>query len=109
MRSLLLLLPLALAAQIVMSGGRVIDPESGLDAVRYVGNNGKKIAAISTSPLHGKIDIDANGLVVTPGLIDLHSHGQTPEAYRYKAIGRCHHGTRTRSRRLAGQRVVCSA
>jgi N-acyl-D-aspartate/D-glutamate deacylase len=89
MRSLLLLLPLALAAQnydIVMSGGRVIDPESGLDAVRYVGINGKKIAAISTSPLHGKIEIDANGLVVAPGFIDLHSHGQTPEAYRYKAM-----------------------
>ena len=89
MRSLLLLLPLALAAQnydIVMSGGRVMDPESGLDAVRYIGINGKKITAISTSPLHGKIEIDANGLVVAPGFIDLHSHGQTPEAYRYKAM-----------------------
>jgi hypothetical protein len=63
MRSLLLLLPLALAAQnydIVMSGGRVMDPESGLDAVRYTGINSKKITAISTSPLHGKIEIDAN-------------------------------------------------
>src|ERR1700676_838148 len=89
MRSLLLLLPLALAAQnydIVMSGGRGMDPESGLDAVRYIGINGKKITAISTSPLHGKIEIDANGLVVAPGFIDLHSHGQTPEAYRYKAM-----------------------
>jgi N-acyl-D-aspartate/D-glutamate deacylase len=89
MRSLLLLLPLALAAQnydIVISGGRVMDPESGLDAVRYIGINGKKITAISTSPLHGKIEIDANGLVVAPGFIDLHSHGQTPEAYRYKAM-----------------------
>jgi N-acyl-D-aspartate/D-glutamate deacylase len=89
MRALLLLLPLALAAQnydIVMSGGRVMDPESGLDAVRYIGINGKKITAISTSPLHGKIVIDANGLVVAPGFIDLHSHGQTPEAYRYKAM-----------------------
>jgi N-acyl-D-aspartate/D-glutamate deacylase len=89
MRSLLLLLPLALAAQnydIVMSGGRVMDPESGLDAVRYIGINRKKITAISTSPLHGKIEIDANGLVVAPGFIDLHSHGQTPEAYRYKAM-----------------------
>ena len=89
MRSLLLLLPLALAAQnydIVMSGGRVMDPESGLDAVRYIGINGKKITAISTSPLHGKIEIGATGLVVAPGFIDLHSHGQTPEAYRYKAM-----------------------
>ena len=89
MRSLLLLLPLALAAQnydIVMSGGRVMDPESGLDAVRYIGINGKKITAISTIPLHGKIEIDATGLVVAPGFIDLHSHGQTPEAYRYKAM-----------------------
>jgi dihydroorotase len=87
MRSLLLLLPLALAAQnydIVMSGGRVMDPESGLDAVRYIGIN--RNTAISTSPLHGKIEIDANGLVVAPGFIDLHSHGQTPEAYRYKAM-----------------------
>src|ERR1700682_6385642 len=89
MRASLLLLPLALAAQnydIVMSAGRVMDPESGLDAVRYIGINGKKITAISTSPLHGKIEIDANGLVVAPGFIDLHSHGQTPEAYRYKAM-----------------------
>ena len=63
-----------------------MDPESGLDAVRYIGINGKKITAISTSPLHGKIVIDANDLVVAPGFIDLHSHGQTPEAYRYNAM-----------------------
>jgi len=63
-----------------------MDPESGLDAVRYIGINGKKITAISTSPLHGKIVIDANGLVVAPGFIDLHSHGQTPEAYRDNAM-----------------------
>src|ERR1700676_4324226 len=89
MRSLLLLLPLALAAQnydIVMSGGRGMDPESGLDAVRYIGINGKKISGILTRPPPGKNEIYANGLVVAPGFIDLHSHGQTPEAYRYKAM-----------------------
>jgi N-acyl-D-aspartate/D-glutamate deacylase len=89
MRSLLLLLPMLLSAQnydVVLRGGRVMDPESSLDAVRYVGINGKKIAAISARPLRGKIEIDAGGLVIAPGFIDLHSHGQTPEAYRYKAM-----------------------
>ena len=47
---------------------------------------GKKIAALSTQPLRGKIEIDAAGLVVAPGFIDLHSHGQTAENYRYKAM-----------------------
>jgi dihydroorotase len=89
MRFLLLLLPSVLAAQnydIVLRGGRVMDPESGLDAVRQVGINGKKIAAISTTPLRGKIEIDASGLVVAPGFIDLHQHSHTPEAYRFKAM-----------------------
>jgi N-acyl-D-aspartate/D-glutamate deacylase len=89
MRFLLLLLPSVLAAQtfdIVLQRGRVMDPESGLDAVRSVGINGKKIVAVSTGPLRGKVEIDASGLVVAPGFIDLHSHGQTPENYRYKAM-----------------------
>jgi N-acyl-D-aspartate/D-glutamate deacylase len=63
-----------------------MDPESGLDAVRSVGINGKKIAAISMRPLRGKVEIDATGLIVAPGFIDLHSHGQSPENYRYKAM-----------------------
>src|SRR5712691_2590715 len=82
------LFPLALAQQtydIVLRDGRVLDPESGLDAVRHVGITGKKIAALSTQPLRGNIEIDAAGLVVAPGFIDLHSHGQTPENYRLKA------------------------
>src|ERR1700688_1916888 len=89
MRFLLWLLPSLLAAHtydVVLQRGRVMDPESGLDAVRSVAINGKKIAAISTRPLRGKVEIDAAGLVVAPGFIDLHSHGQTPENYRYKAM-----------------------
>jgi hypothetical protein len=71
---------------IVLRGGRVLDPESGLDAIRNVAISGRSIAAISADALHGKTEIDAAGLVVAPGFIDLHSHGQTPEAYRYKAM-----------------------
>ena len=70
---------------LVIARGRVMDPASGLDAVRDVGIRGGKIAAISTERLHGRQTIDASGLVVAPGFIDLHSHGQTPENYRFKA------------------------
>src|SRR5271163_1496670 len=82
------LLTAALSAQtydIVLSGGRVMDPESGLDAIRNVGINGHTIAAISDRPLQGRTTIDAKGLVVSPGFIDLHCHGQDDENYRFKA------------------------
>ncbi len=70
---------------IVIANGRVMDPESNLDAVRNVGIRGKRIEAISATPLRGRTVIDASGLVVAPGFIDLHSHGQTDENYRFKA------------------------
>ncbi|MEO8041251.1 MAG: amidohydrolase family protein [Acidobacteriota bacterium] len=70
---------------IVLANGRVMDPESNTDAVRYVGIRNGKIAAISARPLRGRTIIDAKGLVVAPGFIDLHSHGQDDENYRYKA------------------------
>src|ERR1700730_16642039 len=62
-----------------------MDPETNLDAIRNIGVTGNRIAAISTAPLLGREVIDAKGLVVAPGFIDLHSHGQTPENYRLKA------------------------
>src|SRR5579863_9906979 len=89
MRFLLLLLPSLVAAQtydIVLQRGRVVDPNSGLDGVRSVGITGKQISAISTLPLRGTVEVDAAGLVIAPGFIDLHSHGQTPENYAYKAM-----------------------
>ncbi|MBI2680344.1 MAG: amidohydrolase family protein [Candidatus Solibacter usitatus] len=89
MRFLLCLLPALLAAQtydIVLQRGRVMDPESGFDAVRSVAIAGDKVAAISETPLRGKVEIDASGLVIAPGFIDLHQHGQTAEAYRFKAM-----------------------
>lgn len=74
------------AYDLVIANGRVIDPESKLDAVRNVGIRGDKIAAISATPLHGKRTIDAKGLVVAPGFIDLHVHGQDDENYRIYAL-----------------------
>ena len=61
---------------LVLSGGRVMDPESGLDAVRHVGIRDGTIAAISEAPLEGETVVDVSGLVVAPGFIDLHAHGQ---------------------------------
>lgn len=70
---------------LVIINGRVMDPESGLDAVRSVGISGGKIRALSSRALKGKQTIDAKGLVVAPGFIDLHQHGQDDENYRAKA------------------------
>jgi N-acyl-D-aspartate/D-glutamate deacylase len=87
---LALALALLLGAQaqydVVIAGGRVIDPESRLDAVRWVGIRGGKVAAISTTALRGTTVLDAKGLVVTPGFIDLHAHGQSDESYRLFAM-----------------------
>jgi len=71
---------------VVLRNGRVMDPETRLDAVRNVGILDGRIAAIVTGELSGKTVIDATGLVVAPGFIDLHSHGQDAENYRYKAM-----------------------
>src|SRR5262245_61159798 len=71
---------------IVLKGGRVVDPETGLDAVRNVAVKGGSIVRVSTEPLRGTTELDATGLVVAPGFIDLHSHGQDAENYRLKAL-----------------------
>lgn len=67
---------------VVIAGGRVVDPASGLDAVRHLGLSDGRIAAISETPLSGADTLDAAGLVVAPGFIDLHAHGQDDENYR---------------------------
>src|SRR5438445_12787886 len=65
--------------------GHVMDPESGLDAVRNIGIRGGKIVAISETVLSAKSTIDAKGLVVAPGFIDLHEHGQEERNYEFQA------------------------
>jgi N-acyl-D-aspartate/D-glutamate deacylase len=63
-----------------------MDPQSGLDAVRNIGITGGTIALVSSERLDGAKLLDASGLVVAPGFVDLHSHGQDHENYRLKAL-----------------------
>ena len=70
---------------IVITNGRVMNPESGLDAIRNVGISKGRIEAISREPLSGDRQIDAAGLVIAPGFIDLHAHGQHEFASRLQA------------------------
>ena len=62
-----------------------MDPESGLDGVRNVGITAGRIAALSKEPLRGRQIIDVRGLVVAPGFIDLHSHGQELKSNQLQA------------------------
>lgn len=71
---------------LVIKGGRIIDPESGLDAVRDIGINGNTIVQLSEQSLRGKRVLDANGLVVAPGFIDLHSHAHQLPGARMQAF-----------------------
>ena len=58
----------------VISGGRVIDPDSGFDGIANIGINGDSIRLVSNAPLTGDSKIDATGLVVAPGFIDVLSY-----------------------------------
>jgi N-acyl-D-aspartate/D-glutamate deacylase len=71
---------------LVIAGGRVVDPASGLDGVRSIGITGGRIAEVSTAALRGRDTVDARGLVVAPGFIDVHAHGQTAETYRFQSL-----------------------
>jgi N-acyl-D-aspartate/D-glutamate deacylase len=93
MRSLILFSFLAISAfaaaqqyDLVLEGGRVMDPETGLDAVRNVGIRDGKIVRISSQALNGLRVVPAGGLVIAPGFIDLHQHGQDLASQRVKAL-----------------------
>ena len=70
---------------LVIAGGRVMDPASGLDAVRDLGVRDGRVVAVSESRLSGRATIDARGLVVAPGFIDLHAHGQDAVSNAFQA------------------------
>jgi N-acyl-D-glutamate deacylase len=71
---------------LVISGGRVVDPASGMDAVGDVALLDGKIVAVGTGLGGAERVIDATGLVVAPGFIDLHAHGQSIPADRMQAF-----------------------
>jgi N-acyl-D-aspartate/D-glutamate deacylase len=71
---------------LVILNGRVIDPQSKTDAVRNVGILNGKIIQITRDRLIGRNTINARGLVVSPGFIDLHQHGQNEENFRFKVL-----------------------
>lgn len=71
---------------LVINRGRVIDPESQLDAVRSLGIRQGKIVTISDRPLKAHRSIDASGLVVAPGFINLHSHSTAEPGYQLELL-----------------------
>jgi len=71
---------------LVILNGRVIDPESKLDALSNIGIREGAVKVITTREITGKTSINARGLVVAPGFIDLHQHGQDEENYEYKIM-----------------------
>jgi imidazolonepropionase-like amidohydrolase len=110
---------------LVLVGGRVIDPETNLDAVRTVGIKDGRIVSLAEAVPAARDTINVKGLVVAPGFIDLHSHGQDSINYQFLArdgvttaleleIGtfRYHHGMRSERTSLSsttGCRQVISA
>ena len=70
----------------VISGGRVVDPASGLDGVRNIGIADGTVQVIAQIPLRGNTTLEASDLVVSAGFIDLHSHGHDRENYEAQAL-----------------------
>jgi dihydroorotase len=70
---------------VVFINGRVIDPETNLDAIRAVGIQNGRIASVTTTVPAARDTVDVRGLVVAPGFIDLHAHGQDAVNYEFFA------------------------
>jgi dihydroorotase len=68
------------AAELLIKGGRVVDPESGVDAVQDVLVKKGRVAEVGKGLKPGKITrvVDAGGMLVLPGFVDLHTHFRTP-------------------------------
>jgi cytosine/adenosine deaminase-related metal-dependent hydrolase len=72
--------------QLALTGARVIDPDTGLDAVRTVGVDGGTIVAVTADEVAASTAVDVSGKVLAPGFIDLHSHAQSLTGMRLQAL-----------------------
>jgi N-acyl-D-aspartate/D-glutamate deacylase len=77
---------MAAGFDVVLRGGRVVDPESGLDAVRDVAIAGDRVARIGPGLPPGRLELDVAGQVVTSGFIDIHSHAHDLGSLRLQAM-----------------------
>lgn len=91
--------------ELVLSGGRVIDPETALDGIRHVGIDHGRVTAVAERELPGRSVIDVTGLAVAPGFIDLHSHAQILPGRRLQVCD----GVTTALELEAGRSPVVSA
>jgi predicted amidohydrolase len=71
---------------IVLRGGRVIDPESGLDQVRDVAVAQGRVAEIGNGLRPARAECDVAGLVLTAGFVDMHSHVNDIAGLRLQAL-----------------------
>ena len=70
----------------IIRGGRVIDPESGLDEGTDVTVTDGRVGGVGPARAEGATVIDASGCIVTAGFVDLHSHAQTVPGHRLQAF-----------------------
>src|SRR5690625_2825446 len=80
---------------IVIAGGTLIDGTGGEPVSANVGIRQGRIAEISAQPLQGTRTIDATGMTVTPGFIDLHSHADFRIQGHPQADTQLHQGVTT--------------
>jgi N-acyl-D-aspartate/D-glutamate deacylase len=74
------------AFDIVIRGGRVMDPETGFDRIADVAIRGAEVVAIGPDLPEGGTELDARGRIVAPGFVDIHAHGQSLAADRMQAF-----------------------
>src|ERR1700759_2230710 len=71
---------------LVIRGGRVVDPASGMDAIADVGVVDCRVSGVGPGLGSAERVFAATGLVVAPGFIDLPAHGQSIPADRMQAF-----------------------
>src|SRR5262245_56646085 len=72
--------------EIILRGGRVIDPETGLEEIRDMAVSGCQITEIGNGLAPPTVAVVVAGLVVTAGLLDLHSHTADVAGLRLRAL-----------------------